>query len=238
MNRRAGLSALIIAGVLTFSGCSAPPIASDVAQELQSEVHEIAILTARGDTDEAVAAAHALSKSVRTAHSEGEITGDRAVLILQRVEQLIDRLARSGAAPAPADLPGTAEVPQPVAGPVTPSQSPKPEPTAAAEETDAPEPADDPEPTDEPEPTDTPDPAEVPTSAVPPGTTDTPLEPVAVIPPETAPDNSGSGSQGNSGPGSGPATPVLPAPAVGVGAGEDDDNDGGKGRGRGRSSDD
>lgn len=117
MNLRAGLSALVVAGVLMLSGCSTPSIAAEVAQELQCEVREIAILTARGDTADAVAAAQALSVRVRKAQSDGQITGERAVMILQRVDQLIERLLRSGAGPAPVDLPDPFEselVPPPV----------------------------------------------------------------------------------------------------------------------------
>lgn len=117
MRARAGLNALVVTAVLTLSGCSAPPIAADVAQELQCEVRVIAVLTARGDTVDAVTAAQTLSVRVRKAQSDGQITGERAVMILQRVDQLIERLLRSGAAPAPVDLPEPFEselVPTPV----------------------------------------------------------------------------------------------------------------------------
>lgn len=111
MSLRGGLGALVVTAVLMLSGCSAPPIAADVARELQCEVRVIAVLTARGDTADAVAAAHTLSARVRTAQSEGQITGERAVMILQRVDQLIDRLLRSGAAPAAVDIP--VDIPDP-----------------------------------------------------------------------------------------------------------------------------
>lgn len=109
MSLRGGVGGLIVAGVLMLSGCSAPPIASEVAQELQCEVRVIAVLTARGDTADAVATAHTLSSKVRKAQSDGQITGERAVMILQRVDQLIDRLLRSGAAPAAVDMPESFE---------------------------------------------------------------------------------------------------------------------------------
>ncbi|WP_299165496.1 hypothetical protein [uncultured Arthrobacter sp.] len=202
---RAGFSALIVTAVLTFSGCSAPPIATEVSTELQSEVHEIAVLTARGDTSDAVEAAHALSTRVRTAQAEGKISGERAVIILQRVEQLIDRLTRSGAAPAPADQP------QPLAGPAAPAApvaSPSAEPGPAI--TDGPEPTV----TDAPEP-----PAEPPQ----------PPEPAGPAP---VAENGGDSSGSNSGSGSG--EPVPDTVVVDAADEDDDDDDSGRGRGRGR----
>lgn len=238
MNLRAGLSALIVSAFLTFSGCSAPPIAADVAQELQSEVQGIAVLTARGDTSDAVAAAHGLASRVRTAQINGEISGDRAVMILQRIEQLIDRLVSSGAAPAASDLP------QPLAGPAVPVVPPPavPEPVKTLE----PAPSAAPEPQQAPVSPETPEP-------VPNVNTDTPE---AGEPEGDAQDSSGSGSSGSgfdvgSSSNGGAGNRSVPVP---VGADpandaddddandaandDDDDDDGGKGRGRGRSSDD
>lgn len=213
MNLRAVLSALIVSALLTFSGCSAPPIEAEVAQDLQSEVQQIAVLTARGDTADAVAAAHALSARVRTAQGEGRITGDRAVMILQRVEQLIDRLAHSGAAPAPADTP------KPLAGPAVPA-APRPVDPVPVE-TREPEP----QPAPEPEPSKAPDTVEAPDTVKAPDPVEAP-DPVPTVEPEVQDGNPGSGS-GSSG--SGPGVPAI------VDAADDDnDDDDGKGRGRGR----
>lgn len=220
MNLRAGLSALIVTALLTFSGCSAPPIAAEVSQDLQSEVQQIAVLTARGDTADAVAAAHDLAARVRAAQADGQITNERAVIILQRVEQLINRLVRSGAAPAPADMP------QPLAGPVVPVTPPSADP--APTETEKPEPTAAPEAPETPDPVETPDPPETPEESPEPD-------------PNVDGDSSGSGS-GNSGSDSGSGSGVtVPVPILVDAANDDDDDDGddgGKGRGRGRSGGD
>lgn len=244
---RATLSALVVAGVLMFSGCSPPPIESQMAQELQSEVQEIAVLTARGDTADAVSAAHQLAARVRSAQAEGRITGERAVMILERVEQLIERLVRSGAAPAPTG------VLEPVAGPVVPpSKEAAPDPAP----TDIPEPPEKPEPPEPPAPA---EPADVPEPVV--------AEPAPAPVDSSGSSGSGSGSSGsgtdgslpnnvladpgnsgssgntsgtpgnNAGNGFGPVVP-LPLVVVEVEDGEDESDDGGKSRGRGRSSDD
>jgi outer membrane biosynthesis protein TonB len=224
---RASLSALVVAAVLMLSGCAAPPIAKEVAHELQSEVQEIAVLTARGDTADAVAAAHALAARVRTAQAEGQITGERAVTILQRVEQLIERLVRSGAAPAPAGAP------QPVAGSADPAALPaEPEPTDMGESqpTEEADPPKTREPVEAPDPTEAPDPVE-PTE---------PVEPVEVpdaAEPAVAPANPESSGSGSSGSGPGAAVPV-PVIVDAADDDDDDDDDGGKGRGRGRSDGD
>ncbi|WP_309124550.1 hypothetical protein, partial [Arthrobacter sp.] len=181
---RAALSTVVVASVLMFSGCSAPPIESRVAQELQSEVQQIAVLTARGDTADAVAAAHELAARVRTAQMEGKITGERAVMILQRVEQLIERLVRSGAAPAPLDL-------QPMASPMDPAApAPKPQPVPE------PEPESEPVPTDPTDPTDIPKPAEQPAPFAPIEPADLP-EPVVIEPAPEPVDSSGSSGTGS-----------------------------------------
>lgn len=216
MNLRAGLGALIVTVWMTFSGCSAPPISTEVSQQLQSEVQEIAVLTARGDTADAVAAAHALAARVRTAQADGQITNERAVTILQRVEQLIDRLVRSGAAPAPADIP------KPLAGPVVPVTPPSADPGPV--ETEEPGPTDEPADPVTPDPVETPNPPETPEPETP--------EPA----PSTDGDSSGSGS-GSSGSGSGVPVPV-PILVDAPDDDDDDDDDGGKGRGRGRSGGD
>lgn len=219
MRRSGRLWEIAIAAVVLLSGCSQPAIEAGIAQDLQLEVQEIAVLTARGDTADAVAAAQDLGTRVRSAQAEGRISGDRAVLILQRVEQLIDRLTNSGAAPAPDDAV------QPFAVPArTPVQSepPKPEPSPTTTA-----------------PAELPAPAEV----APPAPAPAP-EPLTVPePPANAPGPDSGGDFGVPGP-----APVVPIEAVPVPVivddiddlAEDDfaDDDGGKGRGRGRSEDD
>lgn len=244
MSMRAALCAAAVAAGLVFSGCSAPQIEPEVARELQSEVQGIAVLAARGDTADAVAAAHGLAARVRTAQVEGRITGERAVVILQRVEQLIERLVRSGAGPAASDLP------QPLAGPPSapsdpPVDQPEEPPADPTEEPEEPDPEKDTEPdpeeagSDETEELPVPEPAPV---------ADAPLLDAPLLDTVTTDSgssgSSGSGTSGNSGTsgggtGTGQQEPILPAPAVGNDAANNGDgDDGGKGRGRGRGGDD
>lgn len=113
MKGRFGLGTTAVAAVCLMGGCSQPPIADGVAQELQVEVQEIAALTARGDTAEAVAAAQSLAERVREGEADGNISEGRAGLILERVDELLDGLAGSGAAPAPVSEPAPVAQPEP-----------------------------------------------------------------------------------------------------------------------------
>lgn len=96
----------VVAGAsLALGGCSTPDLSADVARELQGQVQDIAVLTARGDTAHAVEHAETLAHRVRTAQQQERISEERAARILSCIDRLVVRLQTSGAAPAPQDLP-------------------------------------------------------------------------------------------------------------------------------------